>query len=172
MTSRRIWKLSLIGAPGTGKSSIISRIVFDTDASGTTMRGLLTKKIKVPYNGSTLDFEFIFQEIDSMDGDAKLIAGSSGIILVFDVTQALNISEVNRFAKFIKGLEKNPPVFIAANKIDRKYEAITWHEDLEPLSRIMDASIYMVSSRMSDTVSNMVKDIAIKLMEKKNDKRY
>ena len=107
-----------------------------------------------------------------MDGDAKLIAGSSGIILVFDVTQALNVSEVNRFAKFIKGLEKKPPVFIAANKIDRKYEAITWHEDLEPLSRTMDASIYMISSRMSDTVSNMVKDIAVKLMEKKNDKRY
>ena len=78
---------------------------------------------------------------------------------------------LNRFAKFINGMEKRLPIFIAANKIDRKYEAVTWQEDLEPLASTMDASIYMISSRVSDTVSSMMKDIAIKLMEKKNEKR-
>ena len=171
MNSRRIWKLSLMGAPGAGKSSIISRIVYDTDASGSTVRGLLTKKIKVPHNGKMLDFEFIFQEIDNMDDGTKFIAGSSGIILIFDVTQSMNASEVDKLAKFINSLEKKPLIFIAANKIDRKYEAVTWQEDLGPLAKSMDAPLYMISSRMPDTVSTMIRDIAIILMEKKNEKR-
>ncbi|MHB1647532.1 MAG: GTPase domain-containing protein [Cuniculiplasma sp.] len=169
--SRRIWKLSLIGAPGTGKSSIISRIVYDTDAAGTTARGLLTKKIKVKKGGHNLDFEFIFQEIDGLEGDAKQIAGSSGIVLIFDVTQPMDGAEVNRFAKFLGGLEKKPMIFLAANKIDRKYEAVTWQEDLEPIASSLDAPLYMISSRQSDTVSEMITDIAIRLLERKNEKR-
>ena len=67
---------------------------------------------------------------------------------------------------FISNFGKNPLIFIAGSKIDRRYEAKIWEEDLEPLKKNQTTKLYMVSSRQSETVKSMLNDIAVSLLKR------
>ncbi|MGP6206645.1 GTPase domain-containing protein [Cuniculiplasma sp. SKW3] len=170
ISSRFIWKVSVVGTSGSGKSSLISRIVYDSDNGGIGNRGLLRKKINITYDGKPVESEFIIQEIDGFIENEKIMSGSSAIIIVTDVTRELNEREIQKFIKFISILERKPLMVIAATKIDRKYEAVTWQEDLDPISKTYKVPVYMVSARMPETVKKMTEDIATKLLDRKNGK--
>ncbi len=170
ISSRFIWKVSVVGTSGSGKSSLISRIVYDSDSGSLENRGLLRKKISVNYKGKTVENEFIFQEIDGFMENEKIMSGSSAIIMVTDVTKTLNEGEIRKFVRFVSILERKPYLILAATKIDRKYEAVTWQEDLEPLSNSYKIPVYMVSAKMPETVRKMLEDIAQTLLERKNGK--
>ncbi|MCL4345903.1 MAG: GTPase domain-containing protein [Candidatus Thermoplasmatota archaeon] len=170
ISSRFIWKVSVVGTSGSGKSSLISRIVYDSDNGNFGNKGLLRKKISVNYDGKQVESEFIIQEIDGFVENEKIMSGSSVIIIVADVTKELNEKEIHKFIKFVSILDRKPLMVISATKIDRKYEAVTWQEDLEPLSKEYNVPVYMVSSRIPDTVKKMTDDIVIRLLERKNGK--
>ena len=62
-------------------------------------------------------------------------------------------------------------LILAANKVDRKYEAVTWKEDLEPMAKKFGLNLYMVSAKQPETVNNMVNGISRLLIGRINGKR-
>ena len=99
ISGRLMWKVSLVGDTESGKSSLISRIVFDSEAGSFINKGLLRKKVSFEDDGKNYHAELIFQEIDGFPDNEKLLAGSSAIIIVVDVTKKLNEGEVTKFIK-------------------------------------------------------------------------
>jgi predicted GTPase len=162
-----MWKVSVVGSAESGKSSIISRIVFDSDVGNFMGKGLLRKKITVDREGKTNQAELIFQEIDGFPENEKLLAGSAAIIVVIDVTKKVQTNEIENF---IKVTRKKQLIILAANKIDRKYEAVTWSDELEPFAQKMDVELFLVSSKMPETVLKMIQKVASDLMGKLNGK--
>jgi GTPase SAR1 family protein len=168
ISGRLMWKVSLVGDTESGKSSLISRIVFDSEAGSFINKGLLRKKVSFDDDGKTYHAELIFQEIDGFPENEKLLAGSSAIVIVVDVTKKLNEGEIT---KFIKNTQKKGLLILAANKVDRKYEAVTWKEDLEPMAKKFGLNLYMVSARQPESVNNMVNGISRLLIGRINGKQ-
>lgn len=166
ISTRLTWKVSVIGEPGSGKSSLISRMAYDSDSVSGSLRGLIRKKMNVVYNGETRNVEFLFQEIDGFTGADNLLSSSNGVIIVVDITNPVDLKSLVKFVDFISNFGKNPLIFIAGSKADRRYEAKIWEEDLEPLRKTPTTKLYMVSSRQPDTVKNMLNDIGVSLLKR------
>ncbi|MHB1623119.1 MAG: Rab family GTPase [Cuniculiplasma sp.] len=162
-----MWKVSVVGEPDAGKSSLISRIVFDSEAGSFMGKGLLRKKITIQDQNRMSQAELILQEIDGLPENDKLLAGSSAIIIVVDVTKDVNKKAME---KFIKGANKKALIVIAANKIDRKYEAVTWREDLDPFVKNYNLELFLISTKIPETVNGMIKEIGKLLMGRINGK--
>ncbi|MCL4323703.1 MAG: GTPase domain-containing protein [Candidatus Thermoplasmatota archaeon] len=168
ISGRLMWKVSLVGGLESGKSSLISRIVFDSETGNFINKGLLRKKVSFQENGKDYHAELILQEISGFPTNEKLLAGSSAIIIVVDVTKKMNEQEI---INFIRLTQKRGLIIMAANKVDRKYEAVTWKEDLEPIAKKFDLDLYMVSAKQPDTVNNMVNGISRLLIGRINGKQ-
>ncbi len=168
MSGRFIWKITFVGEPDTGKSSIVSRIVFDSEVGNFSGKGLLRKKVSFSSGNEKKQAEFIIQEVDGFPSDNKVLIGSAAILIVVDVTKKFQPDKISRF---ISGVDKKLEVCIVANKIDLKYEALTWLEELEPFAKKNHVSLYMVSSRVSDSVNSMIQEVAQKLMVRVNGKQ-
>ena len=164
ISNRLTWKVSVIGQPGSGKSSLISRMAYDSDSAAGVMRGLVRKKLNAELNGETRNVEFLFQEIDGFSGSDNLIASANGVIIVVDITNPVDFDELTKFINFISNFGKKPLIFIAGSKLDRRYEAKIWEKDLEPLKKNGISKIYMVSSRQPETVKSMLNDVAASLL--------
>jgi len=167
MSNRLIWKITILGEPDTGKSSIISRIVFDSEVGKSSGKGLLRKKVSFSSVNQQKQAEFIIQELDGFPVNHKGLVGSSAILVVVDVTKKF---EPSKISTFIEGIENKPEVCIVANKIDLKYEALTWIEELEPFAKKHKIDLYMVTSKESDSVNTMIQGVAKKLMVRVNGK--
>ena len=166
ISTRLTWKVSVIGEPGSGKSSLISRMAYDSDSVSGSLRGLIRKKLNVVYEGEPRNVEFLFQEIEGFAGADNLLSSSNGVIIVVDITNPVDLKGLAKFIDFISNFGKNPLIFIVGSKIDRRYEAKIWEEDLEPLKKNQNTKLYMVSSRQSETVKNMLNDIAVSLLKR------
>ncbi len=168
LSGRFIWKLTFVGEPTTGKSSLIARIVFDSEAGNFIGKGLLRKKIAFPSGDHNAQAEFIIQEVDGFPSDNKILIGSAAILIVVDITRKF---ESEKISKFIKGVNGKVQIGLVANKIDRKFEAMTWVEELEPFAKKNNVSLYMVSSKASQDVNSMMQSIAQSLMVRINGKQ-
>lgn len=168
ITSRYIWKVTFVGKSDAGKSSIIARLVFDSDAGNFMGKGLLKKKIGVTLGETKSHAELMINEVDGYPADVKSISGSAAVLIVVDVTKRFDQQEIT---KFLKGMNDKTEVALVANKIDRKYEAQTWVEELEPFAKKNNIGLYMVSSKSSDSVNGMMQKIANNLLVRVNGKQ-
>ncbi|MGP6294360.1 GTPase domain-containing protein [Caldiplasma sukawensis] len=161
------WKVSFIGDPGNGKTSLISRVVYDSDHSTFSGKGLLRKKISITLKKKEYNIEFIIQEIDDKDENEKLLTGSGAIVVVIDVTKPLNEKDIKKKLSYLSSLERKPLVFIAATKSDRRYEAEFWKDDLNKIVGKEGTEVFFVSAKDGEEVKNMMETIGMKLLEKK-----
>ncbi|WP_393970717.1 GTPase domain-containing protein [Oxyplasma meridianum] len=170
-TDRLTWKVSIVGPTGSGKSSLISRIVYDSDNPASTQKMILRKRITVPYNGGTRSVDFLFQELEETDKTEKFLTGSTAILITADVTSKDSLKYSEEILKFISGFERKPLVVVLGTKTDLRYEAVIWQDELDRLAKKYGALSFLVTAKNANDVPKVLEQISSRLLEKVASKR-
>ena len=163
---RATWKISVVGPRGVGKSSLISRIVYDTDSVGSQQRALVKKKMALESEGRKVIADLLFQELDGDEEVDKLMVGSNAIIVVSDITDKNSLEIADSIIKYARNFEKKPLVVLAGTKLDLKYEAQVWEEDFNRLKDDYGIDYFVTSSRNSQAVDDLVKYLTGQLLDR------
>lgn len=166
MYSRRAWKVSLIGSKGVGKSSLISKMVYGSDAYHSDPRSLKKKSLTVEKNGSSIGVDLFFLELDGTDGSDKLLSGSNAIIVLIDVTNASSMQEAEQILKYIRTFEDKAIIVLVATKQDLRYEAQFWDEDIQKLAARYKLPYYMTSAKSSQDSGRFLDELVSSLLER------
>ena len=147
----RIRKVTVIGAPGVGKTSLIRRYVYGRFSNGVEQAdGSTVYRKRLPSG------ELIIWELGSGEQNPEaILRGSSGVVVVLDVTDETTLEWAEEALPYVAGLLPGRPIAIAGNKCDMKYAARLWREDMEPLAARWDAALYMTSARTGENVAEV-----------------
>jgi GTPase SAR1 family protein len=170
-TDRLTWKVSIVGPTGSGKSSLISRIVYDSDNPASTQKMILRKRISVPYNGGSRNVDFLFQELEEAKNAEKFLMGSTAILVTADITSKDSLSYSEDILKFISRFERKPLVVLLGTKMDLRYEAVVWQDELDNLAKKYGALSFLVTAKNSNEVPKVLEQISSRLLEKVASKR-
>ncbi len=168
---RVTWKISIIGAVGTGKSSLISRIVYDSDSAIGLRKQIARKKLMLDYGGSRVNADLLFIESEEGIDTEKLVSGSNVIITTADLTNRKSLSEAESILGNLDRSESPAVKIVAGTKLDRKYEAVLWDEDFQKLEKKYGIKYFFVSSRDAASVKEMMQYIINELLQRFYAKR-
>ncbi len=169
--ARITWKVSIIGASGVGKSSLIARIVYDTPDYSGQFKSLARKVISFDYGGKKLKADILLQEIDPTTNSEKLLLGSNAIVVAIDITDEESFLLADDVLRYITTFEKSPLKLIAATKLDRKYEAKLWDNELEGISRKYSTKYFKTSSKTGEGVDDFLKALSAELSSRIKKKK-
>ncbi len=163
---RVIWKISVAGISGSGKTSLISRIVYDNDGSSGPVKVLFRKRLSLEYRNSRVISDLLLQEIND-DADAERMLPSSNLIIVTaDILSRDGLEYASDVIRFSKNFEKKPPVILVGTKTDLRYEAELWSGDFERLAKKLDVSYFLVSSKTGDGTNELLDHLVHLLLER------
>lgn len=114
-------KVALLGSHAVGKTSLISRFVYQkfSDKYLTTI-GLKVDKKTVDIDDSRVDL--VIWDIAGRDNTSEIpyyyLRGCSGIIYVIDTTRESTYADLDKKVKELKEMVSGVKIFIAANKAD------------------------------------------------------
>ncbi|MFG1518971.1 MAG: GTPase domain-containing protein [Thermoplasmataceae archaeon] len=170
-STRVVWKVSVIGPDGSGKSSLISRIIYDSDSTGIQSKSILKKSLSISDHGKKILADLLFLEIDPSNGDDKLVVGSNALIVTVDLTNQSTLSEAEKILKMINKAGSKSFILLVANKLDRKYEASFWTEDLDAISRKYDVPYLVASAKNGEGIEELTKILTDQLLKRFLKKR-
>lgn len=163
---RVTWKISVAGVGETGKTSLISRIVYGSDGSSGPIKALFRKRLNLSYKSNKLVADLLFQEIND-DSDAERMLPSSNLILVVaDIMSGESLQYASDIIMYAKNFEKKPPVVLVGTKTDLRYEAVLWTEDFEKVSKKLGVAFYLVSAKTGDKVPEMMDQVVDLMLER------
>ncbi|MHA1506795.1 MAG: Rab family GTPase [Candidatus Asgardarchaeia archaeon] len=164
-----LYKVSLIGSSGVGKTSIHTRItkgVFLSTVESTIGVCFDKKCYEVDGKEVTLQiWDFGGQMRYSMIADI-LIKGSDAVLLVFDVTRPITLEELNNIwiPLALKHKKKDTVMVLVGNKIDlgRRID-LKYVNDIVSKYKI---KYYETSAKENKGLNELFSDIAEKLSER------
>lgn len=168
---RVTWKISIIGPLGVGKSSLISKIVYDSDLSMGNRKQVARKKLSLDYDGHRINADLLFIETEEGNEMEKIVSGSNAIIAAVDITDRKSLPQVESILGDLNGTSSGALKVIAGTKLDRKYEAVLWEDDLQKLGKKYGTRFFLVSSKDSTSVKDMMSYIVNELLQRFYSKR-
>ena len=168
---RVAWKVSVAGGKGTGKSALISRVVYDSDSPGSASKLLSRKRLVVDRDGTKISADLLLQEISDRPEAERFLPGSNIILVLVDVTNPASLDFAHDIVKYSKTFEKKPQILLVGTKSDMKYEAQIWTEDIEKIGKKEKLDYVMVSSRTGEGIPELLNSITDSLVEKVYAKR-
>lgn len=163
---RVTWKISVAGIKGSGKTSLISRIVYGSDGSSGPIKAIFRKRLNLEYNENRIVADLLFQEIND-DSDAERMLPSSNLIIVTsDILTRDGLEYAADLMKYAKHFERKPPIVLVGTKTDMRYEAELWIEDFEKIARKLDVKFFLVSARSGDNINELMKHVVDTMLER------
>lgn len=153
---RVTWKITVMGQPESGKSSLISRIVYDSDSSVIKQRALLKKKMTLQKQDRKVIADLLFLELQDEEGVEKLLTGSNCVIVTVDITKNDELEVSRDIVRYLTGFEDSPLVILAGTKSDLKYEAAVWERDFDKVKKDLGVEYFLVSAKNSTSVQDML----------------
>ncbi|GGM67235.1 hypothetical protein GCM10007108_01640 [Thermogymnomonas acidicola] len=168
---RVTWKVSVTGAKGSGKTSLISRIVYDSDAAIGMKRELFRKRFSASLGSRRIIAELLFQELDSSESSASAILNSNAVMVVVDITEQPSYEEAVEIVRYVSGLERRPLTIIVGNKLDRKYEAVVWEDEMKSLQKKYGVEYCFVAAKNGEGIQNLINSLLDGLVSRIAQKR-
>ncbi len=168
---RVTWKITVLGQPESGKSSLISRIVYDSDTSVIKQRGLIKKKMTLEKDGIRYIADLLFLELQDEEGVEKLLRGSNCILVAVDITKGEELEVAADIVRYLNSFEESPLVIMAGTKSDLKYEAAVWEHDFDRLKKELGVEYFLVSAKNATSVPELVEYMTGNLLERFYAKR-
>ena len=144
-----ISKILVVGPRGSGKTSLICRIVFDSLEECVQVPGQFMKYSYVTDDGNTV--QFLFKEVNSLPAPEK----KAGYILTLNSN---NKDDIDLLPKILEMIS-DKGVVVALCKSDLHYSAAFWVDDVK---RVVgnEVEIVPVSSVTGENVPLLVKKLA------------
>lgn len=163
---RVIWKVSVAGIKDSGKTSLISRIVYDNDGSSGPVKAIFRKRLNLEHRENKVVADLLLQEIND-DADAERMLPSSNLILVSaDILSRDGLSYASDVIRYAKNFEKKPPIILVGTKSDLRYEAEIWSEDFENLANKLEVPYFLVSAKTGEGTSELLEHLVELLLER------
>ncbi len=151
---RVMWKISVAGLSRSGKSTLISRLVYDTDDVSMQVKLLNRKRITINNGSGKINADLLLQEVsESLEAD-RLLPGSAAIIVTVDITNPNSLGYAEEIVKYSANFEKKPLVLVAATKLDLKYEAAIWKDELEKIRKKYGTDYFILSAKTGEGVES------------------
>lgn len=162
---RVTWKITVLGQPESGKSSLISRLVYDSDSGPVKQRGLIKKKMTLKKGSKKVIADLLFLELQDSEGVEKLLTGSNCILVTVDITRGEELDVASDIVKYLTSFEDSPLVIIVGTKTDLKYEAAIWENDFKAVKKGSDVDFFLVSAKTSSGVPELLEHLTGELLE-------
>jgi GTPase SAR1 family protein len=167
------WKIMFLGPKGTGKTSIINRIVYDifAEVPKKIEKGeFLEKKISCETPDGEVSLTLLISEQDSDNLYLQKLKNTKIGLIVTDVTNIDSLYEAEEMADKILKTVGNIHLVFLGNKSDSKYQALFWEEDLEDLAKRFKAIYAVVSAKSGENILNTLKRICFTINAQENRK--
>ncbi len=158
------WKIIVLGDKEVGKTSLINRYVYNTfDVITNNSSGTFIRKIVKCKNGS---INALITEVHMNTFSQDKILGSKIAILVSDLTRYETLDIIDEMAKKIKKISPKTKIVIIANKLDLKYNAKFWVEDIKKIVKEIDAFTFgIVSAKTGENLFEGIEILCDKVLE-------
>ena len=167
-------KVCLVGEGAVGKTSLIRKFVMDSfdDAYITTVGTKVSKKEVVAQSpgGMSARLDMTIWDIMGQPGFRELLKqsyfhGSSGIVVVFDVTKRETFEAIETWMDDVRGIVGDrPPVIFFGNKGDLPERAMG-EDEAEETARSYKGTLYYTSAKTGENVEEGFMEIAKRMLE-------
>lgn len=172
-----IFKIVLLGDPGVGKSSLITRFVHNKFQASYLMTigvDILSKQLFVE-NDEVL---FLISDIGGQERFAsvreKFYRGARGCFLVYDLTRNNTLSSLKAWKKGLESVEEDAIYFLIGNKADLKEQIAVSQENIDTIIQELNIpkdSFFVTSAKTGEKVEDSFRTFAQELMKDVERKR-
>jgi len=159
----RSYKVSLIGEPGVGKTSIALRQVQDSFPSvHLPTLGTNFHIWKTSVGGE--DIKLLIADTGSQEKYYKVLPtyfkNSAAAALIFDITRRRTFERINFWYSMLVESVGNIPFVIVGNKSDLSHERVIKIEEAEKLAEKLNSQYFEVSAKTKDNLDKMFRQLA------------
>ena len=164
------YKIILVGDPGVGKTSILTKFVtneFQSVYSSTIGVEFKLKDIYVNNNCARLKIWDTCGQEKFRAITRQYFKNSNGVFIVFDLTNKDTIKRLNVWMKDINdNITNDFFVFLIGNKVDIKDRDISISEEAKQFANNQKINYYEVSAKTGSGIYNVFEKMANKLVSK------
>ena len=169
-----IRKIVLLGDQAVGKTSLIRKYVLDefSDDYITTIGTKVTSKnlsYKWPGSNQEVDLTLMIWDImgqKEYDGIPRNFQGSKGAIMVSDLTRKETLYNLPILTNKALEINKNIPLIFVANKNDLTKQFQFGFQDMQTISHMYQAPIFLSSAKTGENVENIFKRLGELMLKK------
>ncbi|MEM0139904.1 MAG: GTPase domain-containing protein [Ferroplasma sp.] len=145
MVQKLTWKVTVTGKKNSGKSSLISQIVYNSPSTG-NIRGFIRKKVNFDFMSENYDIDLLFLEMPFEILNEKFLSKSTFVLLVVDIT---DMDSLYAAQKFLKTYNDGMDIFLIATKSDLRYTSQFWEPEIAKIASTYNI-IYFISNNTMD----------------------
>jgi hypothetical protein len=117
------------------------------------VRMLNRKRVSINNGEGTINADLLLQEIAEDNEVNRLLPGSAAILVTVDITDRNSLGYADEILKYSANFPKEPVVTVMATKLDLKYEAIVWKDELEKLKSKYGVNYFIVSAKTGEALA-------------------
>ncbi len=160
-------KICLLGDFAVGKTSLVRRFVhnrFDDQYISTIGVKVSRKSIVIPHQETIVEVKLMVWDLAGSQEftpvAASYLRGSSGAILVCDLTRAETVAHLQRYGEDLRSVMPRAQLVVAANKMDLQDQyQVTIAQVAEQAARL-EAPYYLTSAKIGDDVDQAFRHLA------------
>lgn len=161
----------MLGDFAVGKTSLVKRFVFDRfdDKYISSIGVKVSRKSVVTLRGDeTVNLNMMLWDLAGSEEfnqvRASYIRGSSGAILVCDLTRPDTLEVLSHYARDVASINRDVRLIVVANKLDLHAAHEITESDVAEIAAQLDASYFLTSAKSGQAVETMFRTLGQRLI--------